>query len=152
VKAEDFVRTIPNWWPAIAPKKLEVFAAQGLEAAVASAAGRYLPWLRRLQCDNRLAIEDHDDYLFEPLSAELVGLRSAPGLLPKLKDLRLHVVYADSTPLRALANSALISQLDYMFIEVRFLGTADFQHLWLENARAEIALLLERLRSVPPGQ
>jgi uncharacterized protein (TIGR02996 family) len=121
-KAEDVLRTAREWWPFITPPKLTVFDTTGREAEAVGAIVRHASRLRELRIYSRpgMDVHDIDEYGFQPLNSSVFTALSAPGVLPRLRSLKITIAQADLHALRAFAASELPTRLDSLWIEVRF--------------------------------
>jgi uncharacterized protein (TIGR02996 family) len=150
VHGDAFLRTVASWWPALTPRELTVYGTRGfrgIEAEVVAAIGQHLPWVRKLRCFSRpgMDVHDIDEYCFPPLSGLVFGALAAPGFLPRLRSLHVTIAWADLPTLRAFAGSELVAQLEALYVEVRFPGTDNYEHIIeLEKQRPDaIRLAIE---------
>jgi len=129
VKAEDFVRTVPEWWPLITPSELCVYDLKGHESEVGEAIGKHLPWLRFLFCLSRPGMESHDIDMdhYPPFSSELFTTLASTGSCSKLRDLMAFNSDADPTALKTFADSAFYRQLESLLMRVGVPGTNGYQ-------------------------
>ncbi len=131
VKAEEFVRTAPEWWPLITPSDLCVYDIKGHECDVVEAIGKYLPWLRFLFCLSRPGMDAHDldvDH-YPPFSSELFTKLASTGSCSKLRDLLALISDADPKALKTFADSDFYRQLDSLLMRVRVPGTNNYRKL-----------------------
>jgi uncharacterized protein (TIGR02996 family) len=146
VPAEFFVRTVAQWWPVLTPPELAIYAIHGREDEVASLLGQYLPRVRKLRCDTRIAKGDHDLDRNPPMRGDFLAKLLDSGVFPKLTSLTIEIASANRTAIELLAQSDLALQLTELYVEVQFsqpnrYGVLGFTQQKREPDAVQVAIL-----------
>jgi uncharacterized protein (TIGR02996 family) len=149
IHGDTFLRTVESWWPAITPRELTVYGMRGfgtrsIEAEIVAAVGRHLPWLRVLHCLNRQDRHVHDiyGYFVTPLGGSVFAALAAPGLLPRLRSLKVSITSADIPALCAFAESELVARLETFHAEVHLPETDNYEDIIAERKQRPDAIRL----------